>query len=91
MSKKNEWLEIVKIFLDEVSKTMGYRACPKCGQLLKSKFCTICGFQMPLPQYKVIGKLKVIKESECPKCHRRYDKGELFCGDCGEKLLETTP
>jgi len=89
MNKKDEWRELIEAIGDLVAKIMGYRLCPRCRKVIedpKQKFCNFCNFEMPQLEYKLI------KGSECPKCHKEYTKGELFCGDCGEKLVEkTTP
>jgi ribosomal protein L37E len=70
--------------------------CPRCGKVIEysnPKFCPFCNFEMPQHkpefQYVVVkSEFQYIVVKECPKCHKAYKKGEVYCCDCGEKLVE---
>jgi len=51
-------------------------ACPNCGNMITSNFCTECGTKKPeVPQDKV-----------CTNCGEKADPNAKFCMNCGTKL-----
>jgi len=54
--------------------------CPACNTALpgKMKFCPECGGN--------VEHMFEVQESFCPGCGQKYQKGQTFCANCGNKL-----
>ena len=56
--------------------------CKACNQTIgdNAKFCPFCGQAVSGSAMKL-----------CPSCNKQYDSGQIFCEDCGTKLVDKTP
>jgi predicted RNA-binding Zn-ribbon protein involved in translation (DUF1610 family) len=63
--------KIADVFVENKKTAMDTVVCPACGNsVAKSKFCGVCGQELPLP---------TAAASSCPKCGSALKLGERFC------------
>ncbi len=51
-------------------------ACPNCGAIITSNFCTECGTKKP----------EAPKEKFCTNCGNKVDENSKFCSNCGTQI-----
>jgi len=66
-----------------------YYVCPKCGKVVKGKFCWNCGNDN---SDKVIEKVETpkvtLEKRKCHKCGLALGESYTYCNNCGEKITE---